>query len=252
MNSMVRVMFFSFQNLNVWKRKILKKHPEWVEDNDHPDYIFIVGGDGTFLSGLKQFYHQRTKLVLVNAGHLGYLANYNLDDPIVDLDQHDWIHYPYLEVVSGQHKMVAINELWVYSNQSSVHWDVYLNQEYFYTFFGSGAMVTTALGSSGVNRSFSGALLKDPQTYLFSEFAPSMYINNAYLGQNLVLTSNDKIRLSPDLNQNFTNYSFKIDGQLCEWNGDKLDLALKQSCASIIDCFATQTWIQRIKNKLLG
>lgn len=249
---MAKVMFFSFQKIESWKKKILKKHPEWIEDSSHPDYVFVVGGDGTFLAALKQFYNQKLKLVLINAGHLGYLANFSVDDSIVDLEQQEWVHYPYLEISCEEQKAIGINELWVYTNQSSLNWDVYLNDEYFYTFFGSGALVSTALGSSGVNRSFNGALLKDPKTYLFSEFAPSMYINNAYLGQNLVLTSNDKIRLSPDLNALSSQSTLKIDGQLMNWNLQKMDLVLKQSRSYIIDCFNTQTWIQRIKNKLLG
>lgn len=53
----------------------LKERLSGVGSVEDPDLILVVGGDGTMLSAIHQYWHLRRPLVGLNAGHLGFLMN---------------------------------------------------------------------------------------------------------------------------------------------------------------------------------
>ena len=44
----------------------------WIYDTLNPQYIFSLGGDGTFLYTFNHFYNQAIKLIGINTGTLGF------------------------------------------------------------------------------------------------------------------------------------------------------------------------------------
>jgi NAD kinase len=88
--------------LNLRGRKVMviadewnKKALEWqarlakIRDDDRPDAIVVIGGDGTMLRAIHDHWRQRVPFVGLNAGHLGFLSNESpeliaADDTIVN------------------------------------------------------------------------------------------------------------------------------------------------------------------------
>ena len=48
-------------------------------DNDNPDVVLFVGGDGTFLRAVHQFIDRLDKISFIglNKGHLGFFSSYS-------------------------------------------------------------------------------------------------------------------------------------------------------------------------------
>ena len=85
--------------------KHLCQQGEFTRDDEHPDIVITVGGDGTLLGA---FHHYRNQLdqirfVGIHTGHLGFYTdwrNYEVDELIESLKKHkgERVSYPLLDV----------------------------------------------------------------------------------------------------------------------------------------------------------
>ncbi len=190
------------------KKNLLSK--DWVIDEQHPEVILSVGGDGTFLRAIHTYHEQLSECVFVgiHTGTLGFLTNYAADEwetMIEDLDkQHTKQHeLPLLEVCIEKQgvcqTVYAVNEVRVENVIRTQLLDVSIDGHHLETFRGNGLCVSTQVGSTAYNRSLGGAILYMGLNALqLSEITGIHHHAFRSLGSPLVLCQDSTIVLESD------------------------------------------------------
>lgn len=184
-----------------------KKHG-FVIDNDNPDIVFSIGGDGTFLRAVHQYLDRLDKTVFVgiNYGTLGFFCDFNKEDISNLLDnishnqcsvkEHTLLRGD-VEFANSKETIYAINEIRIENPFHTLISDVFIDNESLETFRGNGLLVASSLGSSAYNKSLGGALVDhDIESLQLTGIAP--IDNNAYrsLGSSLVLSKDKAVTFS--------------------------------------------------------
>ena len=127
-------------------------------DEENPNLIVVIGGDGTMLRAIRQHWRRRAPFFGVNAGHLGFLLN---EQSPLDLINESLIleHLPLLyaeaEAVDGRvQSALAFNDAWVERATGQTAWIQVLvdGQERLPQLVADGALVSTAAGSPAYAR----------------------------------------------------------------------------------------------------
>lgn len=186
--------------------KILAKFPK-NEDSGETEYVFCFGGDGTFLKAHRMVKSQsnNTKYVLFNEGHIGFYTEFLIDDlsdvlDMISKDSYFVKEYGTLDVnvldEKGYNKTIAINEIVISNPIRTAIIDVYIDDELFEHFRGSGLIISTPSGSSAYNKSVGGSVIDEEIDAIeLTELAP---INNRIyksLNSSLVLSSKRRLKL---------------------------------------------------------
>ncbi len=140
-------------------------------DEVNPDFIIVIGGDGTILRGIHQYKKILNKVIFfgIHTGHLGFLTNYNKDnvDNIIDLlnnnekakiEEHQLLEYKFSSE-EGELSGIALNEVTITSAPNMITLNVVIDNQILETFRGGGLCISTPLGSTGYNKSLGGAVI---------------------------------------------------------------------------------------------
>ena len=149
----------------------------FVQDDAHPEVVFVIGGDGTFIYAV---HHVARILGIhlddvvfygIHTGTLGFYSDFKDTEYRQFMDTFfgggcKTVTYPLLQAVyeGGLHH--AINEIRVENAARTQVLDVYINGEKFETFRGTGMCVCTQLGSTAFNRSLGGAVLQEGLNFI--------------------------------------------------------------------------------------
>ncbi|MBQ9019736.1 NAD(+)/NADH kinase [Candidatus Saccharibacteria bacterium] len=140
----------------------------FTENNDTPDLVVVVGGDGSMLYAAQRYLNQLDHLVFIgiHTGTLGFFMDYTKDEIpafISDLtSKQGTIHtFPLLKAIVGKKKLYAINEVRIENPMRTQDVTIYLNNLEFETLRSSGLCVSTQLGSTAYNRSLNGPILEE-------------------------------------------------------------------------------------------
>lgn len=175
-----------------------------------PDYVFTIGGDGTFLKAvhLKLKKLKTIKFIGIHTGSLGFFADFNPQDTLSLLQAikaGTFVSNDYALVKAeinqdGKKKTrYAVNEVRIENVHHTLVLDVFLNEQKLEVSRGNGVLVATQLGSSGYNKSLGGAIINRNLALLeYTKIAP--IVNNVYrplanpliVGPRDVLTFNGK------------------------------------------------------------
>jgi NAD+ kinase len=141
-----------------------------VFNDENPEIIISVGGDGTMLHALHQRMHQIENVLFVgiHTGTLGFFTDYEASE--INTLLQDLIYgVPFTEEVQllevkrfnkdQFESLYAINEARVENIIKTQSIDVWIGDEYLETFRGNGLCVSTQIGSTAYNRSLRGAVL---------------------------------------------------------------------------------------------
>ncbi|WP_110929105.1 NAD kinase [Bacillus massiliglaciei] len=141
-------------------------------DEDQPDIVISVGGDGTLLYAFHRYKNRldKTAFVGVHTGHLGFYADWTPDEIeklVIALAKTPFqvVEYPLLEtIVRYQHggreaRFLALNESTVKSVEGTLVIDVEIRGQHFETFRGDGLCVATPSGSTAYNKALGGAII---------------------------------------------------------------------------------------------
>lgn len=135
-------------------------------DEEFPDLVITVGGDGTMLHSVHHYcdHLDTVSFVGIHTGTLGFLTDYQKEeylDLIADIKAGDYQIYNrhLLDVQTNKDSYIALNELRIENNMCSQVLDVYINDEFLETFRGNGLCVSTASGSTAYNKSLGGAVV---------------------------------------------------------------------------------------------
>lgn len=182
------------------EEKIDSRHQR---DDQNPDYVIVIGGDGSFLSAVHQYIDRLREIVFINFGK-GFTSFY-LDFDENDLDKiNDLLdgHYsktttlPLLKATINGKKYYALNEFTVGSFMKASGFEIYIDNQYIESTYGSGLLVCTPYGSSGYNKSLGGALL-DPRsdTFQLTEMASIQSKKYKSLDSSIVLRRDSIIKI---------------------------------------------------------
>ncbi len=174
-------------------------------DENNPDLIFILGGDGTFLRAVNHYFKIDPLFIGINEGNLGFLCEFLMEDinevlnSIDNLSEANIISYPLLQVnINDENILYALNEIRIEGiNGNSLMFDIEINDDFLERLNADGICFSTAIGSSGINKGLGGSLVSpDLEVIELSEKTP---INNRYyssLRNSLILNKDATINLS--------------------------------------------------------
>ncbi len=175
-------------------------------EESKPDYIFTIGGDGTFLKAVHAHLRDLNKLAFVgiHTGSLGFFADFRPDEISELLEtiktttfKANAYRLVKAEVYQNDRKRIyyAVNEVKVENVHHTLVLDVELNADKLEMYRGNGILVATQLGSSGYNKSLGGAIInRDLPLLEYTKIAPianSVYrplVNPLIIGEKDVLT----------------------------------------------------------------
>ncbi|MBQ6452307.1 MAG: NAD kinase [Solobacterium sp.] len=183
-------------------RKTLSAHG-YIYDEDEPEVVFVIGGDGTFIYAVHQYLDQLDKVCFygIHTGTLGFYTDYQEADYEEFIEtflsgKYAQVYYPMLHVVTDQDEYYALNEMRIENAARTQEIDVLLDDRLFEEYRGTGLILSTQLGSTAYNRSLGGAVLQEglPLVQL-CEIAGIHHSAYRSLGSPLVMRNNIKITL---------------------------------------------------------
>lgn len=246
----MKVKFFSFNdNQSEVIRQVLDCNKNFLIDENDYELVIVIGGDGTFLNALNTFKNEEVKLVLINQGKLGFFSN--IDNNLqINLDKKKFETYPILTLKSDSKQLTSINEVIFSSQNNPIKYDILINDDYWYTSFASGFIVSTRNGSSGVNRSLHGPLLTNKNQFIYQEFLPVISSQTTSVLQPVVFNIEDELTFKVHQFER-NNLFIKADGVFNNWEDLCFKISLTQSKAKIYQ-LNFHEWINKINEKLLG
>ncbi|MBM7709997.1 NAD kinase [Enterococcus lemanii] len=141
-------------------------------DQDNPDIVISIGGDGTLLSAFHLYSHKldQVRFLGVHTGHLGFYTDwrdYELEELVDTLcnNQEANVSYPLLDIViqyrddRADKHFLALNESSIKSIHRTMVGEVFMKEQFFESFRGDGLSVSTPTGSTAYNKSIGGAVL---------------------------------------------------------------------------------------------
>lgn len=178
-----------------------------VRDDDEPNIVLSIGGDGTMLQAFHRYIDQLDQLAFVgiHTGHLGFYADWKPDEIemlvqlIADNRTQDQISprivkYPLIELQVATHDngsnktYIALNEFTLKGVENTLVAQIDINDELFEMFRGDGVCVSTPSGSTAYNKSLGGAMVHPSIPSI--QLAEISSINNRVyrtLGSSLIL-----------------------------------------------------------------
>ncbi len=148
------------------------------------DFIFSVGGDGTFLQSVLNIRNFDIPVVGVNSGRLGFLADISEDQvqyALTNIFNHKYtvIERSMLQVdFSGKEKLefnFALNEMTVLKTDTSsmINIYAYLDKELLNNYWADGLIIATPTGSTAYSLSVGGPILTpDSENFVITPLAP--------------------------------------------------------------------------------
>lgn len=158
---------YSLELCEVIKKKITIEY-----DENEPDVVISLGGDGTILKSLHSYAERCDDITIfgINTGHLGFITNFTIEeiDKVAAMintgsfvkEKVGLLDYEVktaVETFSG----VALNEVTVINPPRTLIVDVLVDGEELELFRGTGLCVSTPFGSTGYNKSLHGCVV-DP------------------------------------------------------------------------------------------
>jgi NAD+ kinase len=222
---------------------------------DSIDFLFSLGGDGTFLDTVKLVRDSGIPVLGVNTGRLGFLSYISQETMTESLESVFSGHFDIeermlLKVTVPGVEMddldVALNDVRIYKNSGSlitIH--VKVNDEFLSAYWADGLLLSTPTGSTAYNLSVGGPIVvPESNTFVLSPIAP----HNLTV-RPLVLPDTAVLQMSVDTRDR--QFQLAIDSRTIDLDVDatvmirKADYALKMVRIENISFYST------LRNKLM-
>ena len=195
--------FFVIDN-NSPKSLLLKKKlnsilckENWVENEEKSEFIFVIGGDGTFLKNVDKYSDK--KIVAINGGNLGYFSSFNSKniDSILKTIKNEKLfkNILMLNVNIDNNNYWGLNEVYICSD-TTLKTNIYICHQKLELFKGTGLMVSTPMGSTAHNKNAGGAIIWQNENLIqLLEVHPITQKKYSTLKSPLILNYNSTIEL---------------------------------------------------------
>lgn len=202
------------------------------------EFMFVIGGDGTFLKAIQRNMRDSPVFIGINTGNLGYLSEFDFNDvddifEMIKKKQYWLQNVPIFEAVVTMKDQVKrlyfVNDLVVERKSTRIiHTDVHINEERFCSLSGDGLVVSTSIGSTGYAIAASGSISYDCDDVM--QLTPLHPVNtSAYrsFSKTVLLKTSNEVSIHPSFKK---KRPFRI---VCDGNEIKLrdvrSVAVKRS-----------------------
>lgn len=157
-----RIIFFVNQHSEEAKR--LYQEVRHLEDQENPNLVVTVGGDGTMTHAIRAHWRKRIPFLGVNAGHEGFLLNERAEHLTADFFKQEFIlrsspllHVRILGADGSEQENLAVNDAWMQVEPGNTGWfEVHVDGRRKFSetdpVQGDGILVATAAGSTAYAR----------------------------------------------------------------------------------------------------
>ncbi len=139
-------------------------------DEKNPEYVVVLGGDGTFLGAERAHYKLGVPFVGVGFGHVNFLLNRSTGSPqdfVENLRKKEWVTFPIhgikaqITTKHGVESGIAFNDVYLKSLDPThiVRLELKTKEYPQLEIVGDGVIVATPQGSTAYNRSAGGTIL---------------------------------------------------------------------------------------------
>lgn len=169
----------------VWKKKISqwlkKKYPKVKIIDKNGKIVLVLGGDGTILEAARKYQNHGSKILGLNLGQVGFLASIREEKNfLVGLDKFFKGQYWIAERMMLRASVIragktvfmsnALNEITVQNLLGIVELDLRIDGDSMQNIRGTGALISTATGSTGFNLSAHGPIvMPDIKCFIVTE-----------------------------------------------------------------------------------
>lgn len=219
------------------------------------DFALSLGGDGTFLTTAAMVGHLDIPILGINCGHLGYLAEVQIEEveQVLDLlinNNYTIEQRRMLEVTCSQEGKIAspyaLNDVGILKSglSSMITVEVSINGEFLHNYKADGLLIATPTGSTAYNLSVGGPLL-DPQVHAIILSPVATHSLNI---RPLVVLDDSKIDVK--VSSRNGNFLLSVDGRSQVLKQD-ICLHIERSQRKIkLVRIDGQTFMQSLKDKL--
>ncbi|ASP28610.1 inorganic polyphosphate/ATP-NAD kinase [Spiroplasma corruscae] len=215
----------------------------WKKSDDRPDFVFIFGGDGTFLKAVSKYKSiiDKVSFVPFKLGGIGFYTNKNRInelDLILELIEKNNYHsqcFEMLEVNNDNKNLLVVNELKIINEKKPIYIEIFVNNNFLERFHGTGVVVSTSNGSTGYMKSAGGAVIlpRNSGIYQLQELIP--------VSTNKFRTLNSPIILDKNFELSLKLESTSDDLMIIDTNGHKvidktINIRLSNVTIKVISC----------------
>ena len=167
-----------------YKPKVQAFFKRYNDLDPHFDFMFSIGGDGTFLESVELVRDLGIPIIGINSGRLGFLANISKNDILVAIEKlknkEFTIQERTLLTLETDNNLfgdfnIALNELTIIKKDTSsmVTIKAYIDGEYLNSYWTDGLIVSTPTGSTAYSLSVGGPIvMPGTRNFVISPIAP--------------------------------------------------------------------------------
>ncbi|CBY93535.1 NAD(+)/NADH kinase family protein [Mycoplasma haemofelis str. Langford 1] len=242
-NSKPKYKLVSFSISKDELKKSLDLNYEYSEEDF--EYLFIFGGDGSFIHYAKQYAFQGKKIVGIKNGNLSFLSKFsNLPEhPLESSTFHDL----YLLEVTGGDSHYAFNDLYI-SGDLMLELKISINNDYLESFRGSGLLFSTPIGSTAFNRSLNGPILfPTVNSWIMKKLGSQRTNKIRSITNDMIFPVDYEVGIS-----NIKGGRFYIDGSPVNLESSNLKIRFVKAESKILVFDSLSDYISRLNSELVG
>ncbi|GEP74250.1 NAD kinase [Weissella thailandensis] len=205
------------------EKLIARSEGRVIFDNEKPEVVITVGGDGTLLGAFHHYTDQldTIRFIGVHTGHLGFYADwqyFELDELVESLVNQETtpktVKYPLLHAKihytdGHEENVLALNEAAIKRPLGTLVADVYIQNELFERFRGDGLTASTPTGSTAYNKAIGGAVMHPSlQAIQLAEIASINSRVFRTLGSPLIIGNHEVIKVQLENDGSAVTFSY--------------------------------------------
>ncbi|WP_216082773.1 NAD(+)/NADH kinase [Candidatus Mycoplasma haematohominis] len=180
----------------------------YIYSEDDFEYLFVIGGDGSFIHFAKEYAFKSKKIIGIKSGNLTFIPDFSI--PELNLNSLEFVDIELLQLEISGNNYYAFNDIYI-SGSLFLEAEIYINNFFLDLFKGSGLLLATQKGSTGKNKSLGGPILApESNLWLINEIGANNTNKNRSLDCPIVLKEEDYIEIRIPKSENYRIY---IDGR---------------------------------------
>ena len=228
--------------------------PREEKMENHCDYVFTLGGDGTFLDAITLVGNTGVPMFGINIGRLGFLSSVNiqsLEQTIIDIKHKNFTIEKrmllHLEPTIGNDINWALNDICIQRNSTAgmISITVYINDEFLNTYWCDGLIIATPTGSTAYSLGCGGPILMpDVDGFVLTPIASHMLTVRP-----IVIPADSLIKIEVDSRNN--SFVIATDSNAYTVNESKALIISKEKFYINLIRLSQQTFSKTLRDKLM-